>query len=70
MTFSVLSVHLVLLVMCAGIGLVIVDASVWQMLRGSIIVFTGILSVVFLKRKLKLFHWVGVSVVVVGTSDK
>ena len=28
-----------------GIGLVYVDASVWQMLRGSIIIFAGILSV-------------------------
>jgi len=30
------------------------------MLRGSIIVFSGILSVVFLKRKLYLFHWIGI----------
>lgn len=50
-----------------GIGLVIVNASVWQMLRGSIIVFTGILSVLFLKRKLKCFHWVGILLVVVQT---
>ncbi|XP_062503729.1 solute carrier family 35 member F6-like isoform X2 [Corticium candelabrum] len=49
-----------------GIGLVIVNASVWQMLRGSIIVFTGILSVLFLKRKLKCFHWVGILLVVFG----
>ena len=28
-----------------GIGLLYVDASVWQMLRGSIIIFTGIFSV-------------------------
>ena len=33
----------------AGIGLLYVSASVWQMLRGSIIIFTGILSVI-LKR--------------------
>eukprot|EP00118_Oscarella_pearsei_P008722 m.46461 g.46461 ORF g.46461 m.46461 type:complete len:75 (+) comp33695_c0_seq24:518-742(+) len=36
------------------------------MLRGSIIVFTGLLSVIFLKRKLKCIHWTGISVVVVG----
>ena len=28
-----------------GIGLLYVNASVWQMLRGSIIIFTGVLSV-------------------------
>ena len=28
-----------------GIGLVYVSASIWQMLRGSIIIFTGVLSV-------------------------
>ena len=29
----------------SGIGLIYVDASVWQMLRGAIIIFAGILSV-------------------------
>lgn len=43
----------------SGIGLLFTTASVWQMLRGSIILFTGILSVVFLKRKLEKFKWVG-----------
>ncbi|CAL1536291.1 unnamed protein product [Lymnaea stagnalis] len=50
----------------AGIGLIYVDASVWQMLRGAIIIFAGILSKVFLKRKLKPIHWLGMSVVMVG----
>eukprot|EP00742_Colponemidia_sp_Colp-10_P001115 GILJ01001205.1.p1 GENE.GILJ01001205.1~~GILJ01001205.1.p1 ORF type:complete len:423 (-),score=79.83 GILJ01001205.1:132-1400(-) len=43
------------------IGLLYTTASVWQMLRGSMIVFSAILSVIFLKRKLYAFHWVGVS---------
>ncbi len=30
---------------CLALALVYIDASVWQMLRGSIIVFTGLLSV-------------------------
>ena len=34
-----------LLIFSAGIGLLYVNASVWQMLRGSIIIFTGVLSV-------------------------
>lgn len=50
----------------AGIGLIYVDASVWQMLRGAIIIFAGILSKFFLKRKLKPIHWLGMSVVTVG----
>ena len=33
------------IILSSGIGLVYVDASVWQMLRGSIIIFAGILSV-------------------------
>lgn len=50
----------------AGIGLLYVSASVWQMLRGSIIIFTGILSKIFLKRKLWPIHWIGMIVTVFG----
>ncbi|XP_076100355.1 solute carrier family 35 member F6-like [Mytilus galloprovincialis] len=50
----------------AGIGLIYVDASVWQMLRGSIIIFAGILSKIFLKRKLRLVHWCGMLVTMIG----
>ncbi|KAJ8308158.1 hypothetical protein KUTeg_013032, partial [Tegillarca granosa] len=50
----------------AGIGLVYVDASVWQMLRGSIIIFAGILSKIFLKRNLKCMHWTGMCVTMIG----
>ncbi|XP_061183493.1 solute carrier family 35 member F6-like isoform X3 [Saccostrea echinata] len=50
----------------AGIGLVYVDASVWQMLRGSIIIFAGILSKIFLKRKLRAVHWSGMLVTMIG----
>lgn len=50
----------------AGIGLIYVDASVWQMLRGSIIIFAGILSKIFLKRKLRMVHWSGMLVTMVG----
>ena len=45
--------------MRAGIGLLYVYASVWQMIRGSIIIFTGILSVLFLGRRLAPLHWAG-----------
>ncbi|KXJ24479.1 solute carrier family 35 member F6 [Exaiptasia diaphana] len=49
-----------------GIGLLYVNASVWQMLRGSIIIFTGILSKIFLKRKLWPIHWIGMIVTMFG----
>jgi drug/metabolite transporter (DMT)-like permease len=50
----------------AGIGLLWVNASVWQMLRGSIIIFSGILSVLFLKRRLLPYRWLGMTVTVIG----
>ena len=38
----------------------------FQMLRGSVIIFTGILSIIFLKNKLKWFHWTGMVMVMFG----
>eukprot|EP00802_Teleaulax_amphioxeia_P014848 Tamp_14927.p1 GENE.Tamp_14927~~Tamp_14927.p1 ORF type:complete len:392 (+),score=75.51 Tamp_14927:266-1441(+) len=48
------------------LGLTMTYASVFQMLRGSVVVFTGILSVVFLKRRLRLYHWLGMLLVCTG----
>jgi len=39
---------------------------VFQMLRGSVVIFTGIMSVVFLKRKLILAQWIGMIFVLIG----
>lgn len=50
----------------AGIGLLYVEASIWQMLRGSLIIFTGLLSKIFLKKNLKGLQWLGMSVTVIG----
>ena len=55
-------------------GLNLTSPSSFQMLRGSLIIFTGLLSVTFLGRKLKVFHWLGillvfVGLVIVGLSD-
>lgn len=52
----------------SGIGLLFTSASVFQMLRGSIIVFAALLSVAFLDRKLYAFHWSGLFLTVVGIS--
>ena len=50
----------------SGIGLLFISASSFQMLRGSIIIFTGILSWLILKRRQQGFHWLGMALVVVG----
>ena len=48
------------------LGLTMTDASVFQMLRGSVIIFTGIFSIIWLKRTLYLFHWIGMLAVLIG----
>jgi len=56
------------------IGLTLTYASSFQMLRGAVIIFTGILSTVFLRRRLEWFRWLGIvfvigGLVTVGTTD-
>jgi len=46
--------------------MVFVDAAVWQMMRGSIIIFSTLFSVLFLERQLKMYHWLGVAITTVG----
>lgn len=48
------------------VGLNLTYASSFQMLRGAVIVFTGILSVGFLNRKLGSREWFGIGLVIVG----
>ena len=52
----------------SGIGLLFTSASVFQMLRGSIIVFTALLSVIFLKRKLWGYHYLGLLLTITGVT--
>jgi drug/metabolite transporter (DMT)-like permease len=49
------------------VGLTLTYASMFQMLRGSVVIFTGVFSVLFLKRKLHLHHWTGMGLVLLGT---
>eukprot|EP00823_Brevimastigomonas_motovehiculus_P001386 TRINITY_DN1190_c0_g3_i1.p1 TRINITY_DN1190_c0_g3~~TRINITY_DN1190_c0_g3_i1.p1 ORF type:complete len:508 (-),score=121.14 TRINITY_DN1190_c0_g3_i1:260-1783(-) len=49
-----------------GIGLLYTYSSVWQMLRGSVIIFSAILSILFLGRKFNTARWVGMGIVTVG----
>ncbi|CAG9767731.1 unnamed protein product [Ceutorhynchus assimilis] len=48
------------------IGLNLTYASSFQMFRGSVIVFVGLLSVAFLNRTLKKQEWVGILFVILG----
>lgn len=49
-----------------NVGLLFVAASIYQMTRGALVLFVGILSVVFLKRKLYLYQWSALFIVVLG----
>lgn len=56
------------------IGLTLTYASSFQMLRGAVIIFTGLFSRIFLRRHLQWFRWLGIlfviaGLVVVGLSD-
>ncbi|KHN85753.1 Solute carrier family 35 member F6 [Toxocara canis] len=56
------------------IGLNLTQASSYQMLRGAVIIFTGLFSVAFLGSRLQGYRWLGmgfvtVGLVVVGVSD-
>ena len=56
------------------VGLTLTSASSYQMLRGSIMIFVGIFTVLFLRRRLEWFRWFGMFVIfagliVVGISD-
>lgn len=49
-----------------GVGMMYISASVWQMMRGSLILFTSVLSVTMLRKKLYAWNWAAVSVSAVG----
>jgi len=50
----------------SSMSMMLINAAVWQMMRGSIILFSAIMAVIFLKRKLQAYHWIGVGTTVVG----
>ena len=51
-----------------NVGLFLTYASVYQMLRGIVVVFNGLLSMIFLKQRLYFHHWGGIILIVAGTS--
>jgi hypothetical protein len=51
-----------------NVGLIMVPASIYQMVRGFLVVFVGLFSVIFLKRRLSMGQWGGLFLVVLGVS--
>ncbi|KAF9882749.1 hypothetical protein FE257_005317 [Aspergillus nanangensis] len=51
-----------------NVGLLFVAASIYQMTRGALVLFVGLFSVLFLHRKLYLYQWIALFVVVVGVA--
>lgn len=49
-------------------GLLLVAASIYQMVRGALVLFVGLFSVIFLKRRLGPWKWVSLFVVVLGVA--
>eukprot|EP01113_Clastostelium_recurvatum_P031049 TRINITY_DN3836_c0_g1_i1.p1 TRINITY_DN3836_c0_g1~~TRINITY_DN3836_c0_g1_i1.p1 ORF type:complete len:350 (-),score=73.26 TRINITY_DN3836_c0_g1_i1:39-1058(-) len=47
-------------------GLLLTYPSTYQILRGTLVVFTGILSRIFLKRPLRVYHIIGMVVITIG----
>lgn len=49
-----------------NVGLLFVAASIYQMTRGALVLFVGLFSVIFLRRKLYLYQWSALFIVVIG----
>lgn len=49
-------------------GLLMVAASIYQMTRGALVLFVGVFSVVFLRRRLHPFQWISLAGVVTGVA--
>ncbi|KIK00919.1 hypothetical protein K443DRAFT_99530, partial [Laccaria amethystina LaAM-08-1] len=51
-----------------NVGLLYTPVSISQMTRGALVSFVGIFSVVFLRRRLELYQWMSLCLVVVGVT--
>ncbi|KAI9442501.1 hypothetical protein H4582DRAFT_1928802 [Lactarius indigo] len=51
-----------------NVGLLYTPVSIYQMTRGALVLFVGILSVLFLRRKLYLYQWLSLVTVMGGVS--
>ena len=51
-----------------NVGLLFVAASIYQMTRGALILFVGLFSVLFLRRKIYFYQWTALVIVVLGVA--
>ncbi|CAE6471366.1 unnamed protein product [Rhizoctonia solani] len=51
-----------------NVGLLYTPVSIYQMTRGALVLWVGILSVIFLRRHLYLYQWIALFVVMAGVS--
>jgi drug/metabolite transporter (DMT)-like permease len=51
-----------------NVGLLFVEPSIYQMTRGALVLFVGLFSVIFLRRKLYLYQWFALVTVVAGVA--
>jgi drug/metabolite transporter (DMT)-like permease len=49
-----------------NVGLILTPVSIYQMSRGALVLWVGILSVIFLRRHLYLYQWTSLCVVTLG----
>lgn len=49
-----------------NVGLILTPVSVYQMSRGALVLWVGVLSVIFLRRHLFLYQWVSLIIVTIG----
>ena len=51
-----------------NLGLYYVSASVFQMLRGTLVIFAGIFTTILLKKSLKAHNWIGIVMITAGAA--
>ncbi|ORX46502.1 hypothetical protein DM01DRAFT_1368500 [Hesseltinella vesiculosa] len=51
-----------------NVGLLFTSASVYQMLRGAVVIFTGLFSFLFLHRRFRAYEWLSLFMVVAGVA--
>jgi drug/metabolite transporter (DMT)-like permease len=51
-----------------NVGLLYTPVSIYQMTRGSVVLFVGVLSIIFLGRHLWLYQWVSLLTVIIGVA--
>ncbi|KAI0340587.1 hypothetical protein BDW22DRAFT_1359983 [Trametopsis cervina] len=51
-----------------NVGLIYTPVSIYQMTRGAVVLFVGVLSVIFLSRRLWLYQWLSLVTVMIGVS--